>query len=142
EQFKAKAATNRMAEAQLFSAAMPKCPIRTANWGFEQWNDWENPSYKYFKTNLFEHAGKPNEMLMLAAIGEHKLTDDSPPYRWGPTEFAVYDLGTDTNAIRWELVVTLYNDYVVSHLILQWNTVHQAKRTYYGQSLVITNWAP
>jgi hypothetical protein len=140
EQYRTGNKTNQIALAKRIVAVLPTCPIHRQNWGMEQWNDWQNPSYKLCKTEIVKALGQPNQEFALASLGEGTLLNwvsQIPPYRWGPTSFVIYDLGRDTNATGWELVIALYHNYAVAGAVETRDRVESSKHMPNGQSLVV-----
>lgn len=144
-QFRAKAGAYRVPEGEQLAQLLPICPIHSEHWGMERWNNWEKPSYKLRTNDLFREIGKPDRLFMVASLGELNLADGHtmvPPYRWGPTSFAIYDLGQNAEKREWELMMILYNDYVVASGIMSREKLERSVHTYHGNSMVFTNLPP
>ena len=145
EQFKSKAGANRIAEGKQMVELLPTCPLVVRGW-FDQveWNDWEHPSYKFPRDNLFQMFGQPDHYFQLGAFSrqylEGKVTRP-PSYQIGPAAFATYDLGRDASDAEWELVIILYNNYIVASRILDKDMVEGSK-TFHGKSMLMTNNLP
>jgi hypothetical protein len=139
-EWKTQTNATRIALSQKIVSVLPECLIRTKNFGMVRWNDWEHPSYKLYRGDLVQILGQPGQKFALSGPGESWLLDDVseiPSFRWGPTAFMVYDLGAGLDGVQKELVITLYNDYVVAGAVQTREHVEKSKQMPDGKSLVI-----
>jgi len=116
-QFQAKAGSNRIAEGKKIAGLLPVCPVVHGRWwllGFDESvpvgaAELNQPSYILSQAEFLQAMGKPDRS---------QLED----LRHGIWAGASYDLGSDRNNSAWELLVTFFNNHVVSGCVIPRNT--------------------
>ena len=160
-EFKAVAASNRIAEAKKLARLLPGSPVHHVRvqgvpYGLfprTDWIDGEHPSYMLSQQDLFKALGEPDRLASgwdLIPAGQVPYYPDRSVYRhWSlplrpDRVYACYDVGRDRRNNAWQLVLVLCDAHVCSaHVIKQGSVGSPSIGTLpEGRSIVATNHPP